>query len=91
MAVRANLIDQLVYAEGYTEVEQVKGVRMVLDDAGTPQFEYLIQWKVSRSLAQSSYYSWVLHVQGAPADQGVASAARCCSHREAQLPVSSPA
>lgn len=51
---RANLIDQLVYAEGYTEVEEVKGIRMVLDENATPQFEYLIRWKVSMGLAVMS-------------------------------------
>lgn len=44
--VRANLIDQIVYAEGYTEVEEVRGIRMVVDENDTTQFEYLIKWKV---------------------------------------------
>ncbi len=36
----------LTYTEGYIEVEEIKGCRVVLDSEATPQLEYLVAWKV---------------------------------------------
>lgn len=51
---KGNLFDQIVYAEGYTEADAVKGVRVVVDSNDNIAFEYLVKWKV-RSRAKALY------------------------------------
>jgi hypothetical protein len=52
----------LEFIEGYTEVDEVKGLR-VLMEAETPRVEYLVKWKVSEHLSKNWHATCI--VQGA--------------------------
>ena len=43
----SNPLGALVFREGYTEVEEVLGMRLRME-GDTPQTQYLVKWKVSR-------------------------------------------
>ena len=50
MVTRAsNPLGALVFREGYTEVEEVLGMRLRME-GDTPQTQYLVKWKVRGSM-----------------------------------------
>eukprot|EP00955_Chlamydomonas_euryale_P117057 366452-Chlamydomonas_euryale.AAC.7 len=45
VAARASVLGELVFVEGYVEVDRVIGSRVVMDGEN-PKLEYLVKWKV---------------------------------------------
>jgi hypothetical protein len=46
------------------QVDEVKGIRMVLDTNNSPQFEYLVKWKVGAPKPMASVCSQCAAVSG---------------------------